>query len=391
MRAEITRARINSLQPRPGKDTWLWDVKISGFGVKVTMQGIKSYYFQYRMGGRSTPTRRLFLGRCEWMSLEEARVNAAKSRNDVFYGVDPFDERKRKRVEGASFKDVASAWLDQKIDKREQGRKENERIIHEVLCPALKNRQASSITERDIQAILDQYSTRQPQGNRVLGVLRQVFKYARKPFGLANNPATDIERYQLTSRERYLFPDELRRFFTTLDDCEKNDLLREPFLDLIRLLLFTGCRKDEIRLLQWRQINLSDKSLRLHTAKTGPRTVVLNSAAVEVIQDIPRSKNNLYVIVSPTGNGYLKNTSRPWKQFCELAGLEDFHIHDLRHTFASIGGKIDITMAKMGKLLGHAHESMTAKYTHLPSESEREASELIAQAIRETVKDSGNE
>lgn len=385
MGEEVTRARINAMRPKENGDLWLWDGKISGFGVKMTKKGVLSYYFQYRMGGRGTRTRRLFLGRCAWVSLEDARESARQAKSSVFRGVDPFDERKR--VTGFLFEDVALEWLEKysKIHKRKRGHNQDERVILKILNPLFKGREISSITRADVESLQREYNTRRARWNQILVLIKQIFEYGIDHYDLASNPAAKVRAFPVTARERRLLPDELPRFLSTLDHCEADNLLQQSFINLIRLLLFSGCRRDEIRLLEWKQINLDNKSLRLPTTKTKPRTVFLNALFLETLKGIKKLPKNPYVIHSPRGIGPLVSTARPWAKLCKLAKLDDFHIHDLRHTFASLGVDHDIPLYSVGKLLGHARQATTARYSHLDEKPQRQATERISQAIQDAM------
>jgi integrase len=387
MRGEITRARINKLKPTTKHDTWLWDSKISGFGVKVTPRGVKSYYFQYRMGGRGTPSRRLLLGRCEWTALETARNEAANAKYAVFQGIDPFETRKASEAHetdaGGAFEEIARDWWRRysKFAKRDRGHREDGRIIDNILIPAFKSRSLASVTNADCEDFYHSFTATPQMGTRCLGVLRQIFDHGIKHFTLTTNPAKGIKRFKCQSRERHLSDDELRRFLSTLDMCEQEKSLSVPFIHLIRLLLFTGCRRDEIRRLQWEQVDLKDKSIQLLKTKTKLRTVYLNHLALDVLRSIQRLPKNPYVIPSPVGVGPLGSTSKPWAKLCLLAQVTDFRLHDLRHTYASFGINQDIPLYSVGKLLGHSRSTTTAGYAHLDKQPQRRATEMIAQHI----------
>ena len=69
-----------------------------------------------------------------------------------------------------------------------------------------------------------------------------------------------------------------------------------------------------------------------------------------------------------------------WKNFSSLAknvGIEDFHFHDLRHTFATRLAQRGVDLYKISKLLGHVNITMTQRYTHHCPESLREGIEVL--------------
>ena len=69
-----------------------------------------------------------------------------------------------------------------------------------------------------------------------------------------------------------------------------------------------------------------------------------------------------------------------WKSFSSLSenvGIEDFHFHDLRHTFATRLAQRGVDLYKISKLLGHVNTTMTQCYTHHCPESLREGIEVL--------------
>ena len=89
MRGKITKRAVDSFSPTQ-KVQFLWDKKLSGFGLRVTPQGRKTYLLQYRMeGGRSVPTRRYVIGPHGPLTPDRARKDAEKLLGDIRKGIDP--------------------------------------------------------------------------------------------------------------------------------------------------------------------------------------------------------------------------------------------------------------------------------------------------------------
>src|SRR5690606_11556887 len=72
---------------------------------------------------------------------------------------------------------------------------------------------------------------------------------------------------------------------------------------------------------------------------------------------------------------------RPWKLVCKIAELEGVRLHDLRHSFASVGAGEGHGLIVVGKLLGHSQASTTQRYAHLDADPLRKASDAIANKI----------
>jgi integrase len=98
-----------------------------------------------------------------------------------------------------------------------------------------------------------------------------------------------------------------------------------------------------------------------------------------VIGTLPRLGE--YVIHGEQADKPRSDLKRPWAVVCKRAGLEGVRIHDLRHSFASVGVGAGHGLPIVGKLLGHADASSTARYAHLDADPVRRASNSIAAAI----------
>ena len=113
---------------------------------------------------------------------------------------------------------------------------------------------------------------------------------------VGTNPARGITRNRRPRMTRFLSRDEIRRLHETLDRCVKERPSRRQQADIIRLLLFTGCRRGEIVNLQWTEVK--GDMLDLAASKTGPRRVYLSEQAQDIIERQPRSGSD-YVFPSP--------------------------------------------------------------------------------------------
>jgi len=149
----------------------------------------------------------------------------------------------------------------------------------------------------------------------------------------------------------------------------------------VRLLLLTGCRKNEIVYLHWDHVDLEAGEMRLPDTKTGPRTVQLSPAAVELLERIPRVDGNPHVIAAARGANAMTNLQAHWAIIRERAGLEDMRLHDCRHSFASRALALGESLPMIGRMLGHTEVKTTARYAHLARDSVHEAGERVAVRI----------
>ena len=146
---------------------------------------------------------------------------------------------------------------------------------------------------------------------------------------------------------------------------EKIDTENLYIVAAIRLLILTGARLSEIRGLLWQSVDLERSLLILPDSKTGQKTIRLNPPAVALLRGVPRVHGNAHVIVGRKPGSHLVNLQKPWRRIRADAGLDDVHIHDLRHSFASVAAAAKGSLPMIGRLLGHTQQNTTERYAHL--------------------------
>jgi integrase len=147
-----------------------------------------------------------------------------------------------------------------------------------------------------------------------------------------------------------------------------------PYIsNAIRLLLLTGCRKNELLTLQWDQVDLDRAHAFLADSKTGRKPVYLNAPALKIISRLPRVEGNPYVIVGERSGFHLVNIDKAWREIRAAAGMPSLRFHDLRHSYASVGAAGGMSLPIIGALLGHKEASTTARYAHLSADPLRAA------------------
>ena len=112
-------------------------------------------------------------------------------------------------------------------------------------------------------------------------------------------------------------------------------------------------------------MNLEAAELVLSATKTEPRVVSLSPRGVQVLKSIERVPGNPWVIPGRVEGRPMRNIDEAWRVVCEFAGLEDTHIHDCRHRFASRALGLGENLPMIGRLLGHSELQATERYAHL--------------------------
>jgi integrase len=154
--------------------------------------------------------------------------------------------------------------------------------------------------------------------------------------------------------------------------------------DFIWLALHTGCRKGELLRLEWRRVDLRSGILYLeaeHTKAGKRRSVPLNAEARTALENRWRYRekhapSSPWVFCHSDGQRIL-NVYTSFNTACRKAGIEDFRIHDLRHTCAAWLVTAGVPLTEVRDLLGHSTINMTERYAHLAPENVRAAVKLL--------------
>ncbi len=363
----INRRTVNSLRPGP-KVVSYYDETLTGFGLRMRTTGIASWFVEYRpgAGGRGISKRRMVIGTLATLTPEKAREAAEKLLAQVKLGSDPAADRSEAR-KAETVDDILDTYIaNHATPHLKKISADLLRIYFDKhVRPVLGRKKTTVVTKADVARLHRNIGSKQAvTANRVVVALRAAYNYAIEhhalPAGTAN-PATGIEPFEEKPRQRYLTTEELQRLGDTIREAETSGIPWEPDptkkvkhaakpenrrtrLDqyaaaAIRLLLFTGCRLREILNVRWTEYDAGRGLLFLPDSKTGQKTVVLSAPAIALLNDLPRL--GLYVIAGESAGQKNEqpraDLNRPWRAVRKRAGIEDVRIHDLRHSFASVG------------------------------------------------------
>jgi integrase len=124
--------------------------------------------------------------------------------------------------------------------------------------------------------------------------------------------------------------------------------------------LNTGMRRNEILSLGRRSIDWQNRTAALIETKNGEaRHVHLNDAALDALKALPPQIDGRLFPLNPN------QVSVAFMRAVRRADIEDFRLHDCRHTFASYQAMAGIQARGLQALLGHRDGRMTARYSHL--------------------------
>jgi integrase len=271
-----------------------------------------------------------------------------------------------------------------KVSEREKRSAERDRFSLKQLYPFFTGRELSGLAALDVRAYIER---RQEAGtgngtiNRELGLLSAAINYARKEWDWdVPNPAQGRRLREPEGRVRWLTRAEAVALVRMADSEPQ-----APHLgDFIRLALHTGMRRGEMLGLEWRRVDLQAGLIHLEAAHTKAgkrRAVPINAVAREAVMDRKRFRAqhcpaSPWVFCDKEG-GRVQSVKRSFATACRKAGIEDFRIHDLRHTCAAWLVSAGVPLTEVRDLLGHSTVKMTERYAHLAPENVRAAVTLL--------------
>ena len=373
------------------RDAVFWDRELLGFGVRVYPSGAKVYVVQTRREGRS---KRVTVGRHGVISAPQARRRAALMIARLKAGEDPLPPRGAPAADtSVTVAELADRFLREYVAVRckpwtvmtYRG------ALDRWILPALGRLTVGAVNHGHVAALHYRLRDIPYRANQVVAILNRMFSLA-EVWGLrraGDHPCRAIRKYREHHRERFLSEEEFRRLGRVLDELEaetgegRGRRLGASVAAALRLLILTGCRRNEILTLRWEEVDLDAAELRLRDSKTGPRVVPLPAAAVSVLAALPRIPGNPWVIPGAKPGGHLSNLNDHWLRVRvrARAGLEDVRIHDLRHSFASRALALGESLPAIGRLLGHGQVATTARYAHLARDAVKASASRVADSI----------
>ncbi|MEO1242506.1 MAG: integrase arm-type DNA-binding domain-containing protein [Pseudomonadota bacterium] len=375
---KLTKIRVDAIKASESEKL-VWDGELRGFGLRVSPKGRKTFFVQYRLGGR---TRRAKIGVMGQVSPDQARLKARELLGDVATGNDPAEVRRKQRLT-PTISQLCDRFVEEHVATRLKPATQRgyRSIIHSGIKPALGAMKVSDVMRADIIALHRKYQTRPYQGNRILSVLSKLFNLAEL-WGYraeSSNPCRLVQKYKEHRKERFLSDDELSRFSRVLTEVEESGEETRFVVAAFRLLILTGCRRSEIQYLKWEYV--TPTHLELPDTKTGERSIPLPLAGRAVLENLPRSQEHPYVFQGKIEGQAIAFLHKPWKRICKKAGLMDVRIHDLRHTYASKAIENGMSLVMVGRLLGHTQYQTTLRYAHLADGPAREAANNVANSL----------
>jgi integrase len=259
----LTQATVARLKLPDGKsDAIFFDDKVPGFGIRLRAGGSQSWVFQFKIGPMQ---QRMVLGKASAMKLEAARKIAEKHYAAVKDGRNPAAERAVRTAQAANtFGELVRLYLEFKQSRLRPRSLVEVRRHLEVYAKPLHRLPVGSIDKTIVAHRIKDIAKNNGvvTANRMRASLSALFTWAMKEtdFAAANPVANTHKAGNETSRNRVLSDAEIKTIWSALDDGD--------YSAIIRLLLLTGQRLNEIAGLRWSEIDFGRNRIVLPGERT---------------------------------------------------------------------------------------------------------------------------
>jgi integrase len=361
----------------------VFDIEVVGLYVDVFPSGKKSYRLRYR---NNKVLKVATLGDALRLSLKQVRTLAQdillkEKQYTVATGFQISED-----MRSLTIQDFFNLRYLPYVKSYKRSWSTDVSMIKNHIVPKLGSLQMGQVRPPDIAVFLDLMKSKGyalGTCNRALVMLRYGFELALKwkMDGIHSNPLKEIKNLVFDNKiERYLNSDQTQELMKSIQESENEQLQY-----IVLFLIYTGARKREVLDAKWIDIDQERKSWRIPKTKSGKIRHVPLSAGALVMLDKLRLKLNrkpidqIPIFANPkTGLPYV-SFFYIWDKARTRAGLKEFRIHDLRHSFASCLVNAGRSLYEVQELLGHADIKTTSRYAHLSRERLNDAVNTVPQ------------
>lgn len=368
------------------KRNFYYDTIQHGLALQVMPSGTKT--FQLRVWDRiNKRTVIKSLSRYPNTAIQQAREEVNKLAAEINKGIDVL-EQARSVIEEEVFDSLFFHWIELHAKPHKRSWDEDLRRYHLYIEKSFGKKKASWFTPEKIREwhfnITKLPKQRgkgyvsQATANRTLALVSTVFSQMLPE---RTNPCRGVKKFREKSRDRFLHPDELKRFFEALNNPETSDTIR----DYLYISLFTGARRGNVMSMKWVDLDL------LQNVWTIPADESKNAEKMEIplvphVTDIllrrKKTTSSVFVFASQTSkSGHMVEPRKAWITVLKRAGLHNVRLHDLRRTMGSYQTITGASTAIVGKTLGHKSPESTSVYARMTLDPVRASMEVAVEAM----------
>jgi integrase len=347
MRKTLTAKLIENLQPRTDRRYEVRDLLLPGFGVRVSVNGKKSWFAVARINGRQV---RHTIGNYPTVSLGEAREAARLILKDIQLGLYA-PAKASPEAALPTLSQMIALFIEIYAKPKNRGWKAVQATFRKFA--AIDQMPIAEITRADIVKVLDGIAANGTPiaANRALSAIKKLFAWSLDRGAIPVHPLVGLRKPGIErSRDRVLTDEELKSFWRA------TETLGFPFGSAFQLMALTGQRRGEVTSMRWSQLNLPEAvwTIPASIAKNGrAHEVPLSTTVLEVFQRLPRFAGSDLVFTT-TGSSAISGFGRAKDRldfFIEVTA--EWRLHDLRRTVASGMARLGVAPHVIEKVLNH--------------------------------------
>ena len=380
---KITKRVVDALKPVSGKDLFVWDSELRGFGVRMKPSGAAAFLIQYR--NEHGRTRRMVVGKVGTLTPVQARSVAREKLVSVARGEDPSANRQTTR-QALTAADICDWYLQEGGAGRLIGRRgapikkstltmDRSRIEQHVK-PLIGDEPVAGLTVPKLERMQAQIAAGRTKQNkragrggntkggaavagRTLGMLHAVFEHAKRAQLIDENPVRGARKIAARKRTTRLSMDQL----SALGEALRHEGENPTGVAAIRLIAMTGFRRQEALGIRKAWL-MPSGGVTFPDTKSGPQVRPAGAAAMALLREQTALSETEWVFPAERGEGHFVGIRKVLGRVAMRAGLECTP-HVLRHTFSSIAADLGYSELVIAGLLGHAARGVTQGYVHL--------------------------
>ena len=376
----FTQDRIRNLPtPKEGRVDY-YDIGIPKLTCRVSSTGVKSFVL-LKWTGKTM--QRVTLGRFPDLTVYDARKKANKALTDLAKGINPTDEKRKEKARNITLQELLDKYLSDKTDLREASILDYTKKINQGFYDWL-SKPINKITRDMVTARRKQF-----EGGRdnKLRVLRLLMRYAVITLkALDENPVdvlTDGGLWAKPKRKkRMIHSDNLKGWYQSVLKLDN-----EKAKVYLLLLLHTGLRDQDVRYLEWKDIDFkNDCFIARDTKNHSDFTAYIAPQIKPYLRNLQAlTGDNQYLFPGDSKDGVMNTPRKPIAQVCKEAGIK-FSSHDLKRTFLTIGEAAMIPFSLLKALANHRTDNdVTGGYINPEANTLKQATWKIADCIQQRV------
>ena len=341
-KSHLTDITIKNLKAPISGQTTYWDAGLTGFGVRVSPGGSKTFTVIY-----GVERRRVTIGRYPILSLLEARTAAKRLLAEATL------DKSGGKAPSQTFAEGVELYLATHCaqNNREKTRYETARLLRKHFVAKFKERPLESISSHDISTVVDALLVSPSVANHAFTAIRSFFRWTTRRRYIGHSPCEGLQLpSRIASRDRVLNDGELGAI------CRAARTMPYPFGPIVLLLLLTGQRRGEISAVRWDYIDEQEHAITLPASLTKNKRqhrFPYGHMCAEVLSRIPKV-DDVYLFPA---RGNPERSYSGWSKgkaaLDQASGTDGWTLHDLRRTVATNLAALKVPPHVTERLLNH--------------------------------------